>query len=305
MAAVSSEIRIRSIAFDVARGRGGLWNPRLPEVSHALNAFQLALPYLEPYFVDTIREAARDVDDPRLRADALAFCAQEASHSREHGRYNRLLRKRYPHVAIFERAVQRSLIRSRRHDSLACRLAFTAACEAITGELARFLFGHADAWFRDADGHFAALMLWHAVEEIEHKSVAFDVLRARGVPHRSRVRALGAAVRQMLFDLDPVATYMLAVDGIEGPASRMRRLSFRVAFSAAVGPRLLKYAAPGYDPSREPDPPFVASWMSAFARGVPLDAIDTARPIAAGLAAAPGPSTIPAGRKDLTKPRRR
>ncbi|HEX4447934.1 MAG TPA: metal-dependent hydrolase [Polyangiaceae bacterium] len=276
MVAVSSQIRIRSIDFDFDRGRGGLWNPRFPEVSHALNAFQLALPYLEPYFIDAIKEAARDIADPRLRADARAFCAQEANHARQHARYNRVLRRRYPHVEIFERSIQRSLVRSRRRDSLAWRLSFTAACEAITGELARFLFGHADEWFRDADGHFAALMLWHAVEEIEHKAVAFDVLRAAGVPHRSRAPALLSAVRQMLFDLDPIATYLLAVDGIGGTASQLRRLAFRLQFSAAVGPRLLKYAAPGYNPSRDPDPPFAQEWMTAHARGMPLDVVDSA-----------------------------
>ena len=68
---------------------GGLWNPRLPELSHTLNAFQLALPYLEPYFIDAVREGAELVSDPPLKADALAFCAQEANHSRQPKRYCR------------------------------------------------------------------------------------------------------------------------------------------------------------------------------------------------------------------------
>ncbi len=270
----ASEIRVRAIDFDLERGRGGLWNPRLPEVSHALNAFQLALPYLEPHFIDAVREGARAVADPRLRADAQAFCAQEANHSREHGRYNRVLRRRYPRVEEFERTLQRALAERRRASPLAERLAFTAACEAITGELSRFLFRNARRWFDGADPHFAALMVWHAVEEIEHKSVAFDVLRASGVARASRVRALGAAVKQMLLDLDPVTTYLLEVDGVRGLRSRLRRHAFRVQFVAAVAPRLLRYAGPAYDPSGEPDPPFVRAWVDAYARGEGLATFD-------------------------------
>jgi predicted metal-dependent hydrolase len=284
MAAAQTDMRtaieIRSIDFDQARGFGGLWNPRLPEVSHTLNAFQLALPHLEPYFVDAIKGAVKHVRDPRLRAEATAFCAQEASHSRQHAQYNRVLRRRYPRVEEFEKQIQATLLRSRREDPLATRLAFTAACEAITGELARFLFRHAEAWFRDADGRFAALMLWHAAEEIEHKRVAHDVLLATGCGYGVRASALVSAVRRTLFDLDPIATYMLSVDGVFGRASRWRRFVFRAEFMTAVAPRLVRYALPGYDPALEPDPPFARSWMQAYAEGHPLDAIDTSLPIA-------------------------
>jgi predicted metal-dependent hydrolase len=272
-------IVVRTVDFDVERGAGGLWNPRLPEVSHSLNAFQLALPYLEPYFIEAVKEGARAVG-PRLRAEADAFCAQEANHARQHGRYNRLLRRRYPRIEAFERELQRSLLRSRKSEPLAWRLAFTAGCEAITGELARFLFCRAERWFRDADGHFAALMLWHAVEEIEHQSVAFAILRAAGVPYGLRLRGLAAAIDQMVFALDPVTTHLLEVDGVRGPASTLRRRAFQADFVAAVLPRLVRYAAPGYQPS-DPRPPVARDWMRAFAGGAPLRVLDTTRPITA------------------------
>jgi predicted metal-dependent hydrolase len=274
MQTVSSGILVRAIDFDVARGHGGLWNPRFPEVSHTLNAFQLALPYLEPYFIDAVKEGSRAVDDPRLQADVRAFCAQEANHARQHTRYNRVLRVRYPRLEDFETSIQQHLLRQRRKAPLARRLAFTAACEAITGELARFLLSNTQAWFRDADRHFAALMVWHAVEEIEHKRVAFEVLRAVGVSRAVRVWALKAAFKQMLLDLDPVATYMLRVDGIRGARSIARRWAFRGAFSRAVLPRILRFALPRYDPSHEVDPPAAREWIAAYARGESLDVID-------------------------------
>jgi predicted metal-dependent hydrolase len=117
-------------------------------------------------------------------------------------------------------------------------------------------------------------MVWHAVEEIEHKSVAFDVLRVSAVPYAPRVRALGAAVQQMLLELDPVTTYMLEVDGVRGARSRLRRYAFRAQFVAAVAPRLAMYAIPGYDPSGEPDPPFVRAWVDAYDAGKTMGTFD-------------------------------
>src|SRR5262245_28591275 len=112
----SSAIAVRKMTFEVERGAGGLWNPARPELSHTLNAFQLALPYLEPYFIDAIREGAEHIADPQLKADALAFCAQEANHSRQHKRYCRLLQQRYPRLGEYEAAIRQSLIRSRQED---------------------------------------------------------------------------------------------------------------------------------------------------------------------------------------------
>src|SRR5215831_18293641 len=101
-------ILVRRPNFELERSAGGLWNPARPELSHTLNAFQLALPYLEPYFIDAIRQGLERVEDPALEADALAFCAQEANHSRAHKRYCRFLQARYPRLREFETAIQQS-----------------------------------------------------------------------------------------------------------------------------------------------------------------------------------------------------
>ena len=105
--------------------------------------------------------------------------------------------------------------------------------------------------------------------------MAFEVLQRTGVGYGLRLGGLVSAVRQTLFDLDPIATYMLSVDGVRGFASKRRRFLFRLQFLAAVGPRLLRYALPGYDAASEPDPAFARDWMNAYARGNRLDAIDT------------------------------
>lgn len=260
----SSKIEVRKMAFDVERGAGGLWNPRLPELSHTLNAFQLALPYLEPYFIDAVREGAELVSDPQLKADALAFCAQEANHSRQHKRYCRLLQQRYPRLKELETAIQQSLIRSRQEDPLPWRLAYTAGYEAITAQLARWLFRRADDWFDGADEHFAALMTWHAAEEIEHRHVAYDVFQAVDEGYSLRARGLLAALKKTYADMMPAVTYMLEVDGYAKRLdSRGRRLRLRMELVSELLPAAGRYLTPGYHPSRDAEPRGFAEWLGA------------------------------------------
>jgi predicted metal-dependent hydrolase len=262
-----SKIEVREIAFAFERGAGGLWNGQRPELSHMLNAFQLALPYLEPYFIDAIKEASARIDDPRIKADAAAFCAQEANHSRQHQRYNRTLRQRYPRLAEYEKGIQQSLVRSRQEDPLAWRLAYTAGYEAITAQLSRWMFRNERAFFEGADAHFGALMMWHAAEEIEHRHVAFDVLRAVDRRYALCVRGLFAALRQTQADIIPVVTYMLEVDGVGGRSrSRVRRMRLRLQLALQLLHAVARYLTPGYHPSKDAEPHGVLEWRRHYER---------------------------------------
>jgi predicted metal-dependent hydrolase len=269
----ASTIEVRTMTFDVERGAGGLWNSRRPELSHTLNAFQLALPYLEPYFIDAIREATDQITDLRLKADARAFCAQEANHSRQHKRYCRLLQQRYPRLKEYETAIQQSLIRSRQQDPLEWRLAYTAGYEAITAQLARWLFKRADDWFDGADEHFAALMTWHAAEEIEHRHVAFEVLTAVDTRWALRSRGLLAAMKKTYADMTPVVTYMLEVDGYARSFdAKARRLRLRAQLMTELLPAAARYLAPGYHPSQDAEPKGYEEWMRHHGHGGPSNA---------------------------------
>jgi predicted metal-dependent hydrolase len=257
-----SALFIRRPNFQLEAGAGGLWNSKLPELSHTLNAFQLALPYLEPYFIDAIKQAAEQLEDPQLKADALDFCAQEANHARQHKRYCRLLQQRYPQLAEYEAAIRQSLIDSRQRDPLAWRLAYTSGYEAITAQLARWLFRNAQAWFDGADPHFAALMTWHAAEEIEHRHVAFDVLQAVDPSYALRVKGLLAALYKTYADMTPVVSYMLEVDGYRRRTdSRLRRLQIRLSCAAELTQAAARYLMPGYHPSHDPEPRGFEAWQ--------------------------------------------
>jgi predicted metal-dependent hydrolase len=273
-----SNLQVRVPSFELDRSAGGLWNSSMPELSHTLNAFQLALPYLEPYFIDAIRRGAERLPEGTLKADALAFCAQEANHSRQHKRYCMVLRKRYPRLEQFERDIQQSLVSSRQRDPLEWRLAYTAGYEQITAQLARFCFKNEKKWFDGADEQFAALMLWHAAEELEHRHVAFDVLNAVTTDYRLRARGMLAALKKTYADMSPVVSYMLEVDGYAGRVdSRLRRAKVRAETAGELLPALARYLMPGYHPSKDADPAGLAEWHQADrSRSRAADAADDA-----------------------------
>src|SRR5439155_2789582 len=111
---------------------------------------------------------------------------QEAMHGRQHRALNdRLDQLGYP-TKRFERLTRRGLALRERFLPAASNLAATAALEHFTATLAELLLTSHEA--RELFGHDEVrdLFLWHALEESEHKAVAFDVYKAVGGGERLR-----------------------------------------------------------------------------------------------------------------------
>ncbi|NVJ13693.1 metal-dependent hydrolase [Myxococcus sp. AM010] len=161
--------------FDASFPR--IWHPNGPGTTHLWNGLNLLFPQGERFFVRSVNHyMPRLADTPALRAQVKAFFAQEGQHAREHQDYIELLESQGYDLHRFMRWYDSFLwgvIDAKLPPSL--RLSITAALEhytALMGEntLTLGVF---------ADGHPAMrdLIEWHAAEEIEHKAVAFDVLR--------------------------------------------------------------------------------------------------------------------------------
>lgn len=163
-----------NLQFDAATPR--YWFDNDPVVTHFLNAMSLSFPDGERFFVDSVRHFRDRVEDPKRQKDISGFIGQEAMHSLEHTTFNRFLdSKGYGRITKAAEKTARHLlkgayIRFTSHEKLAA----TAALEHITAILA-------DALLRDektmASIHpgARALWMWHAIEETEHKAVAFDL----------------------------------------------------------------------------------------------------------------------------------
>ncbi len=277
------EIVVRRIPFEFPDDIQPHWKPDEPEWSHMVNGASLTMPYLEPFLIDSMREALQRIEDPRLREAARAFMAQEGQHYRQHRRYNELLKaKGYPELAAVEEAMQASYDRMRRRRSLAFRMAYTAGFETMTLGLTSWLVEERRDLFRGADTRVSSFVLWHMVEETEHKRVAFDVYQAACPGYGMRVLGVFAGALHVMWYSRRGYKVMLKKDGLwHDWRSRLRLWRRVVHFGARVLPFLLRSTLPGHDPSREPDPVWVRDWIEGYAREAASGAsplIDTSSP---------------------------
>ncbi|MEL7207411.1 MAG: metal-dependent hydrolase [Actinomycetota bacterium] len=182
-------------------------------MSHVIAVLSSMFPDGEDFFVRSVRQ----FNDERLGDEELArrvrgFIGQEAIHGREHRAFDaRLAELGYPTRTI-ERTIDRLLRFSERIRPPKANLAVTAALEHYTATLAELLMERQDA--RDQFGHpqVRNLFLWHALEESEHKAVAFDVYQKVCGIHL--VRTITMNLVSVLFVLQVVGwtTWSLAHD---------------------------------------------------------------------------------------------
>lgn len=156
-------------------------------LSHLAANLSALFPDGEDFFVRSVRHYRKQITDPELKAQVAGFIGQEAMHGREHRMFNdRLDQLGYPTKRI-ERFTKWGLGNRERFAPPISNLATTAALEHFTATLAELLLTNEET--RNLFGHdeVANLFLWHALEESEHKAVAFDVYKQVGGKERMRV----------------------------------------------------------------------------------------------------------------------
>jgi hypothetical protein len=162
----------RDIRFDIESARTGHWLGGDPVGTAVFNALSLTFPDGERLFMDAVRHYRGEVSG-KLAEDVRGFIAQEAIHSREHHALNQLIdRDRYP-VAEIEAELRQRIAFARGRGPMAMLIS-TIALEHFTAMMAEMHHKHQDV-FTDVAPGIERLWRWHALEETEHKAVAYDV----------------------------------------------------------------------------------------------------------------------------------
>ena len=125
----------------------------------------------------SVRNYRHRVADPLLGERADRFIYQEAMHAKEHTRCNAAVSQAFPAGHRIEKFVAGWLSWVRRVHSKAAQLTCTCALEHFTAAFADTILRNQEQFAAECDPDFAALWLWHAVEETEHKAICFDVYR--------------------------------------------------------------------------------------------------------------------------------
>lgn len=169
-----SRVPRRDVHFAIENCDVTQWHGRGREVSHFFSAMSVLFPEGEKFFIEAVRHYQPRITDPALVADVKGFIGQEAMHGREHRVYNELLQKAGYDAAMLERVALNRLNLTRRILHPIQRLAITICLEHFTAIMAETLMADAEL-LEGSDPEMAAMWRWHAMEETEHKAVAFDV----------------------------------------------------------------------------------------------------------------------------------
>jgi predicted metal-dependent hydrolase len=259
----------RSMAFDewfsdVPRHFAGGGNVVM---SHVFAVLSSVFPEGEAYFVRSVRAVRHRVTEPRLREAVEGFIGQESMHGREHRAFNEhLATLGYPTRPIDTYIRGLTWVRQRCL-SETMNVAIVAALEHYTATLAETVLTDPEA--RAALGHRAArcLLVWHALEELEHKAVAFDVYRSLGGGERMRVTAMW--IVHLNFVLETAIWTLVSL--LRDPTARrhpgrvvrdfwsLRRSPF---IAARALQRLVSYHHRGFHPNECDDSELIAAWRS-------------------------------------------
>jgi len=260
-------VRTRRIAFDYQASE-------LPRhyvsddlvMSHVVSVLSSLFPEGEDFFVRTVRNYRDQIADPELKAQVAGFIGQEAMHGREHRNFNeRLQALGYP-TRVIDRMVAVGLGFSEKVLPRHVQLAITAALEHYTATLAEVLLTDPEARAMFDVDEVRSMFLWHALEESEHKAVAFDVFEAVSGSYMVRAGVMQAITLGFILSVVGHTTQSIVLDPSARDLRRLGRSLARLRHSpwlkAEVLGHLLAYSRRGFHPDDRDTSELIARWRA-------------------------------------------
>lgn len=234
------------------------------------NAGHVFIPLGEEMFIDSVKHYRGDITDDGLRREVASFIGQEAVHARVHESVWDELRDHGVPIDDYASMIRWLRDRVEPHVPPALLLSTTAALEHYTAAFGRAFLTE------DIDGvlpqGMAALLAWHGAEELEHRSVAFDVLaevdddvvlRLAGLAFATFLLTAVPAAGVGLFGLRDVLRHPLRALRPRRPTPALVAMSAR--FLVDVGGDVARYLRPDFHPGDQPPPAAYEEWLAASA----------------------------------------
>jgi predicted metal-dependent hydrolase len=258
--AAARAIAPRQASFPVPAETPRYWFDGDPYLTHVMNALSLTFPEGERLFIAAVRACRDQLRDRALAAQVRGFLAQESLHRREHDLFNGWLRTLGIEVDAYYREIEQLLGVDEPRSSARVRLAVTCALEHFTAILAEQWLTRSDQR-QLAHPNVRALWTWHALEELDHKAVAFDVYQATGGSYLLRVLVMASVSVGFLQKIASLHARLMVADGQVRPSIWARGLwrcwGPRGYFSALL-PAYLRYFKPSFHPWDKDDAALIA-----------------------------------------------
>ncbi len=298
-----TDLVIRKIPWEFDADVPFRWQPTNPNFGIFCNAFTfIAVPF-EKYIIASLRQAQDRLDrDPDVAAEAEAFLRQEAQHAAAHRKHMLALIARYPELEECYQDTVASYDRLLAEHPVEFHAAYVANLEATFTPLFKVFLDNRQSMFDGGDPRVAALMMWHFVEEIEHRSSGLILYRHLCPDPRYRTRQFRSTFRHTAeiaaniaraFDrhipfedrgasAEALMSPELLVDELKlrgpGGARRRARAGGAPTLFAAVPTgdltrmlwRLALSQLPNHNPANQPLPPCADTWMREYDRGADM-----------------------------------
>ena len=255
-------IRPRHPQFEPGDALARDWHGNDPFKTAFFNALSLTFPLGEKYFIDSIRLFQPQIEEPRLKQEIRGFIGQEALHSREHREMNATMcaLRGYDSEAVEGRIRERTAWIKANLTPIQ-QLAATVASEHLTAILGNALLTDPH-WLEGADPTMARLWRWHALEEVEHKAVTFDVYLAAGGDRALIRRMLWASTLQLAGHVFAGMRMMLKASGQHrNPLVWARGLAWLFGRPGVVR-RMRAFRAPDFHPWQEDNRELIHAWLA-------------------------------------------
>lgn len=171
-----SDIQPRRMDFEFDPSIPVYWFDNDQFKSILLTSLSCTFPEGERFFVRSVRHFQKNIQDPLLREQVKGFIGQEAHHGNEHDVFNDFMESKGVPARKVDAFVKDGMKFLAKWLSPERQLAKTCALEHFTAMLAEMILEHPE-FIKGMDERMVPLWLWHAIEESEHKSVAFDVYK--------------------------------------------------------------------------------------------------------------------------------
>lgn len=248
----------RAVRFDYANvmRQQRYWHGNDPVTTHFFNGLQALFPEGERFFMD----AARDVRDlvgkenlsSALNEQIKIFIRQEAMHGREHEAWtSALLALGYAGMEGFDKKLKRDNEWARKKVSPLWRLSLTAASEHFTASLAHLFVYQRPDLIEKAASPFRELLVYHAMEEVEHKAVCFDLYNAAKGGYFRRCIGMVFVTVDLLIRLRNRQEYLLKKDGLWNAETEKKTRDLlwgKDGIMRVLAPYLLQYFRPDFHP---------------------------------------------------------
>jgi hypothetical protein len=242
------------------------WVASDPFLSTFCDSLSVLFPDGERFFIESVRALRGHVTEADLEAQVDGFIGQEAMHGKEHRAFNDMLaRQGHPAAPRGEASARRLLAGLRRVLSPRSQLAVTCALEHFTAMMAEALLRE-EGMRSEMHPSVQPLWVWHALEESEHKAVAFDVYRAAG----------GGPARRILLMIPTTALFAIMVSITHARFLADRGLLFRPwrwargiaklwvwpGHLTRLLPAYLSYYRPGFHPDDRDTRALLEAWRA-------------------------------------------